>query len=493
MTPKTKRPKPHVRYARVSRVGGRSGEGYISPKLQDRETHALAAQHGVETYPELFLDEDYSGGNLDRPEFQRALELIRSGKAGGIIVKTFDRFSRDTEDALSTLREIEAAGGRLICGDGETSLSNGNDEFMTTVRAAVNAFERRRRADDLDKSVRNAIERGVHLSAPFGYAKGPDSRLVPVHHEAEAVKRMFALRAEGLSWNAVAQALNDSGSRPRPYTRHGIVRQGRWTGVTVRQIVKSETYLGTAHNGERRHPGAHDAIVDQRLFGLANRAKGTKPIGPDDGYLLSGLVRCAGCGYVMTHAMQNGRGYYRCRAAQHGDGRCPEPCNVPAEALEELVAERFEARYLDDEYIPIATDDAVDACEARVAQIAARLTPRLELIVRAQSDTEREILNAQADVDRAELREAEAELKQAQNRARGAADLPPELTVELFRDAPLPQQRHWLSLVYRAIVIRRAAPGTWREPVADRARLVTIDEAPADSTRLISHVAALAV
>lgn len=484
---------PFVPYARISRLNGRTKGDNLSIDEQERAIKQLAAAHGLTLLPELISDEDVSGSTFERPGWERALQLIADKKAGGIAAFDMKRISRGkTAEVLLMIEDVEAAGGRLYDQGGRVSVEDADDELIATVKAMIARREWRERRSYLDNTVRNAIERGVHLSAPFGYAKGPDKRLVPVPREAEAVKRMFALRAEGLSWNAIAQALDDGGSRPRPRARHGIVKQGRWTGKAIRQLVMSETYIGTAHNGERRHPGAHDAIVDQRLFGLANRAKGTKPIGPDDGYLLSGLVRCAGCGYVMTHAMQNGRGYYRCRAAQHGDGRCPAPCNVPAEALEAFVAERFEARYLDVDYVPICSDDAVDACEASVAQIATRLSARLELIVRAQSATEREILDSQADVDRAELREAEIELSQAQMRARGA-DLPPDLTIELFRDAPLPQQRHWLSLVYRAIVVRRAAPGTWRAPVADRTRLVTIDEAPADSTRLISHVAALAV
>ena len=70
--------------------------------------------------------------------------------------------------------------------------------------------------------------------------------------------------------------------------------------------------------------------------------------------------------------------------------------------------------------------------------------------------------------------------------ARGV-DLPPLLDSDLFDQAPVAERRLWLSLVYRCVVVR--GQRRWREPAADRARLVLVDEAPADSARLIDWVA----
>src|SRR5262249_39149469 len=145
---------------------------------------------------------------------------------------------------------------------------------------------------------------------------------------------------------AIATALNESGAKPRPYKRDGQVRQAVWTHRTVRQLVQSEVYTGVAFNGGHRTEGAHEAIVKPELYQAANETKGVKPLRRAGGYLLSGLVRCSGCGYAMTYGSQNGKLYLRCRSAQHGDGRCPEPATCPAEPLEQLVWERFERDYL---------------------------------------------------------------------------------------------------------------------------------------------------
>jgi Recombinase zinc beta ribbon domain len=82
---------------------------------------------------------------------------------------------------------------------------------------------------------------------------------------------------------------------------------------------------------------AHEPLVTPELFARANRTKGTRHASPSDGYLLTGLVRCSGCGSAMAHQQRDDGRYWRCRSAQHGDGRCAKPANVPADQLDEFV------------------------------------------------------------------------------------------------------------------------------------------------------------
>jgi len=84
-------------YIRVSRVGGRQGEGYISPKVQREAIEKYAAELDGEIVA-WHQDEDYSGGNTDRPDFQAALERLRDGASDGIVVMAIDRFARSVAD-----------------------------------------------------------------------------------------------------------------------------------------------------------------------------------------------------------------------------------------------------------------------------------------------------------------------------------------------------------------------------------------------------------
>ena len=92
-------------YVRVSRVGGREGEGYISPSVRRDAIQGYARELGGEIVA-WHDDQDFSGGNTERPGFQRVLERLRAGDSDGIVVMNTDRFARSVADGSALVREI---------------------------------------------------------------------------------------------------------------------------------------------------------------------------------------------------------------------------------------------------------------------------------------------------------------------------------------------------------------------------------------------------
>lgn len=68
-----------VGYVRVSRVGGRSGDSFLSPDLQREQIEGVARREGL-TIVEVIDELDASGGDADRPEWNRALDTVESVK-----------------------------------------------------------------------------------------------------------------------------------------------------------------------------------------------------------------------------------------------------------------------------------------------------------------------------------------------------------------------------------------------------------------------------
>lgn len=87
-----------IGYIRVSRIGGRSGEGYISPDVQRSAIEGYASELGQEIL-RFADDQDYSGGNTDRPAFREAMASLEAGEADGIVVEGLDHDG--LRDALS--------------------------------------------------------------------------------------------------------------------------------------------------------------------------------------------------------------------------------------------------------------------------------------------------------------------------------------------------------------------------------------------------------
>src|SRR5687767_1021420 len=92
-------------YIRVSKVGDRSGESYISPDVQRQALEAWAAERDVELVVHE-PEENVSGGTMDRPIFNRIMGRIRSRESGGIVVYKLDRFARTLVGGLTTLNEL---------------------------------------------------------------------------------------------------------------------------------------------------------------------------------------------------------------------------------------------------------------------------------------------------------------------------------------------------------------------------------------------------
>src|SRR6478735_5063185 len=93
-------------YIRVSRVGGREGDSFVSPQLQRERIEAAARNAGAEIV-EWHQDLDQSGGNAERPGFVRVLERVEAGETDGVVVAKLDRFARSVLDARGALLRID--------------------------------------------------------------------------------------------------------------------------------------------------------------------------------------------------------------------------------------------------------------------------------------------------------------------------------------------------------------------------------------------------
>ena len=479
---------------RVSKTGDRD---YLrSPDQQEADLQRWADRMGHElVHVHVAIDE--SAGHGAHPAIEAAKERALAGVTDGVVAPYLSRFSRHTVYGLETVSDLLGAGKEFFALDCPFDLRTPEGEKYLTDKLADARYEWRRLRDSFARGVRESIERGVHIGVPFGFQRsdGKGSPLAIDEDEAPAVRMAYELRADGHSWQAVADALNASGIMPRPYTRDGVLQQAVWTYKTVRQLVVGRdgngnvVYLGTAWNGEHSTPGAHPAIVDEGVFLAANDARGTKPVGPDEGHLLSGLVRCKACGYAMTY---NGADFLRCRAAQHGAGKCPDPAGVNARQLEAVVLAEFKARYLDVELEVHEADDAVDAASADVARLAIRHAALLDAMPDDMTGKAGENWRAREREAREALADAERHEGEAKAKARGASNVPADLSADdvdaMLARGEIADVRTFLAAVFAAIVVRR--PNRWREPVLARTRILRRDQAPTNSTALIAHVSA---
>jgi DNA invertase Pin-like site-specific DNA recombinase len=311
----------------------------MSPEDQEQRAREHAREKGLKIGIVLPPDLDESGGKWERPGLQKALVRVREGKSGGIIVADLDRLTRDAEHGQRLLREIDESGGAVYAPNAPDDMKSPEGELQVGIWFLFAQYERKKKRAGFERAKKAAIEAGIPVATrpPVGYRQRADRRLEPDPDIAPIIRELFERRAAGEGPSALADFLE----------RHGVhTSQGSagWSKQAVASVIASRVYLGELSYGKDRryvNPKAHDPIVDLATWTAAQHPNGHTPQAPrgEGEYLLSGIVRCASCGYAMqaTHSSHRHR-IYRC-IRRHSGGTCPSPARVRAEVVE-AVAER---------------------------------------------------------------------------------------------------------------------------------------------------------
>lgn len=85
----------------------------LTLKAQKEALQQYAAQLGYER-PLFYLDNGYSGLNLDRPAFLKLDADIQAGHIGTVIVRNIDRIGRNTLDVMPWIDKLTKMGIELL-------------------------------------------------------------------------------------------------------------------------------------------------------------------------------------------------------------------------------------------------------------------------------------------------------------------------------------------------------------------------------------------
>lgn len=454
-----------VGYIRVSRVGGREGDSFISPAQQrDRiESYAAAAGHTIVGWEE---DLDVSGAHMERAGLERALGTLERGAAGGLAVAKLDRFARSVSGAAKTLARIEAAGGVLIAIDLGMDTSTPAGKLMRNVLVALAEFDLDRIREGWQDAGTRAVRRGVHAArVPFGYQRGSEGRLEPHPINGRLVGQVFRMRADDHhSWREIAEFLDVRSPHPN----------GAWPPQTIVHMTKRRTYLGETTFAGVTNTGAHPALVDRDLWERA-QAGIAQPLVFKGGSLLSGIARCAGCGYALSRRFDKRlpNGSYRCRV-RHSAGVCATPASIAEKPLDEHVTGRFLTKMADlaadDTDLTVTVERAVAAVESAEAELGAYRDAQLVSVIGATAYRRGlEVRAAAVDDARSEL----AALRRETSGVCGRTDLGavwPELTIG--------ERRELLAAAIDAVFVRRRHSAS--DPFESRVHICWAGQGPAD-------------
>lgn len=348
----------------------------------------------------IFYEEDISGGDESRPEWNKSLTFCERGHTDTYICKTQSRFARDVEMIERYLhkRFIEWNIRFLSIVDHSDTSQKGN-KLQRQITAIVDENKIAEQSINTKATLRGKNKAGQWTGsfACYGYIEDPNDQyhLVVDPPAAQVVQTIYKMYAEGTGYFKICKYLNEHNiPTPSKYKKlQGsnfvcpVAPNGSefWNIDTVAKILKDETYDGLliqnrtetiSHNikKSRKLPKseqtivacAHERIVDPIISRIVRdkfeaRAKKSsdsddtiharpKPDKNGEVHIFSQKVYCANCGKIFqkTNAKSGPRknptkkAYLLCRTKKRTCGTgCDNNSSIRIEVLEQIVLDEI--------------------------------------------------------------------------------------------------------------------------------------------------------
>lgn len=320
---------PAVGYCRYSSTAQR-GESIAAQKRAIGQYCVFGNYKIVEWY----CDEAVSGTTDKRPEFQRLIADIKSNKIKTLIVHKLDRFSRNQKDTFEYL-DLCADYGVKVLSVSEPIGDSPAERMIVSFISGINEYYVSNLSSEVMKGMLENAHKGLWSGGPppLGYDV-VDKKLVINEKEAEAVKLIFEMAAEGYGYGKIIDRLNLLGYKTKKGNNfaknslHDLLENEKYKGIYVFNKRSSKRRKDKKRNSHRfksdeeiiRIPGGCPAIVSEELWNKANSVRkvtGKMKSNAKRQYLLTGMLVCAECGAKMhgnlrTSTKGNKYMTYRC-------------------------------------------------------------------------------------------------------------------------------------------------------------------------------------
>ena len=381
----------YVRLSKEDKEHMDSSQSVLSQKQMIEKF--LQAHPDIELY-DYFVDDGYSGTDMERPEFQRLKQAFEDGVINCIIIKDLSRLARNDEESGKYIFIIFPFYNIRFISVNDIIFPFYNIRFIS-VNDHVDSYERPESVNNLEISFKNIMhseysrdlsrkvisasnvrrKRGEFLGAfcSYGYKKDPLDfhHLVIDEEPAETVRYIFKRYLESQNIYAISQELSENGvMTPLEYKEskgENLFIPGKkvnvsfWKDSTVKRILTNEVYTGCLVQGKRRKisykskkiietdedewikvENTHEAIIPQSAFEEVQRLIKQNyrcHSSPVFRNVFAGKLFCGQCGAAMSvinTAQKVNRYYFVCKVAYKKKGLC-EAKRMRFEKVESIV------------------------------------------------------------------------------------------------------------------------------------------------------------
>lgn len=358
----------------------------------------------------LYEDKGYSGGNINRPDFQELMKDIKDGLISKVIVYRLDRISRSILNFTSMMETFNKYNVEFVSCTEKLDTTTPAGRMVVNILIVFAQYERESTQQRITDNYYARAKLGVFLggNTPFGYnstttkiMNKKTSMLIP-NNDADTVKQIYSWYSGGMSLSDIARKLNELGENFSSNTVSRIIRNPTYVKadysvyhfLDIKNCILNNTIeefngmngLISYGEGDKKFKdisgynisvGLHEGIVDSNTWLQAQyRIYTNKQIannGTSKNTWLSGISKCGYCGYAMTYkatTKKNGKTYKHLRCS----GKIYNKCNgeINFIRLEEAEQEVFNALigYIENRNIVIEQDNSkLNSLELEIVSI----------------------------------------------------------------------------------------------------------------------------
>lgn len=390
---------PFVIYSRKSRFTGK-GESVENQIEMCRQYIALHYGAAEAESARVYEDEGFSGGTLERPQFRRMMRDAQHAPFAAIVVYRLDRISRNIGDFAGLIEQL----GRMRIGfvsiKEQFDTSSPMGRAMMYISSVFSQLERETIAERIRDNMHELAKTGRWLGGmtPLGYASESVAR-VTVDGKAKKACRLREIPEELHLVKRIFDTFLETGSLTQTdaflLEKRYVTRRGnRFSRFAIRAILTNPVYMLAdadalrywtdspaglcavprdfdaqrgmlAYNRTLQQPGKahqlrpmdewivavgqHQGVIPGAQWVRAqallerNRSKAYRRPRSHTA-LLSGLLRCGGCGGYMRPKARAAAGdapryAYLCAVKERSRGQCCAMANAEGHTLDRLLLE----------------------------------------------------------------------------------------------------------------------------------------------------------
>jgi len=247
-------------YARLSvENGGHETEDSLHTQIL--QIHNYIRENPELTLTDTYADNGFTGTRFDRPEFERMMQDIRTGKIQCIVVKDLSRFGRDyieTGSYLETIFPMLHVRFIAINDDFDNIRQSDVDSLAVPIKNMVNSLYAKDISKKISLSYQMRREKGIPTSwcTPYGYQLNQQGNKLEATEDAKWVKLIYQWYLAGVSTNEIARRLEFlEVARPNERLNRKLHEgddptYNKWHPSTVLRILNSSAYIGELVSGK---------------------------------------------------------------------------------------------------------------------------------------------------------------------------------------------------------------------------------------------------